>query len=255
MSKIALISGATSGIGLACSKRLASESYKLILCGRRNDRLQAIAEELIKNHSIEVKTLCFDIRNNEELISSLDGLEESWKKIDVLVNNAGLAAGKDPIQNGLVDDWDRMIDTNVKGLLYLSRKVIPWMINHKSGDIINIASIAGKEVYPDGNVYCASKHAVDALSRGMRLDLVKHGIRVTNIAPGLVDTEFSEVRFHGDVNKAKAVYKGIEVLSGDDVAECVSFAISRPQHVQIGDMLILPRVQASATLIHKGDLV
>lgn len=251
MNKIALITGATSGIGLACANKYASESYDLILSGRRQERLDKISDELQQNHGIEVKTLCFDVRDKMAVNDFLNGLDNKWKNVDILINNAGLAAGKDPIQDGLIDDWDRMIDTNVKGLLYVSKIVIPWMIANKKGDIINIASIAGKEVYPDGNVYCASKHAVDALSKGMRIDLVKHGIRVTNIAPGMVETEFSEVRFHGDKKTADSVYQGFDALQGSDIAECIWFATSRPKHVQIGDLLILPSVQASATVVNK----
>jgi NADP-dependent 3-hydroxy acid dehydrogenase YdfG len=251
MNKIALITGATSGIGLACAYKYASESYDLVLTGRRQERLDAISSQLMEKYSIKVKTLCFDVREKEAVFTALSALDDEWKKTDVLVNNAGLAVGKDPIQNGLIDDWDRMIDTNIKGLLYVSKVVIDWMINNRKGDIVNIASIAGKEVYPDGNVYCASKHAVDALSRGMRIDLVKHGIRVTNIAPGMVETEFSEIRFHGDKEKADKVYQGFKALQGEDVAECIYFATSRPKHVQIGDMLILPSVQASSTVVSK----
>ena len=251
MNKIALITGATSGIGLACANKYASESYDLILTGRRQERLDKISNELQQSHGIEIKTLCFDVREKEAVSEFLNSIEDKWKNIDVLINNAGLAAGKDPIQDGAIDDWDRMIDTNVKGLLYVSKIVIAWMIANKKGDIINIASIAGKEVYPDGNVYCASKHAVDALSKGMRIDLVKHGIRVTNIAPGMVETEFSEVRFHGDKKTADIVYQGFDALQGNDIAECIWFATSRPKHVQIGDMLILPSVQASATVVNK----
>lgn len=251
MNKIVLITGATSGIGLACANKYASESFDLILTGRRQERLNTISDELQQKHGVAVKTLCFDVREKAEVANHLNGLDEKWKNVDILINNAGLAAGKDPIQEGSLDDWDRMIDTNVKGLLYVSKIVISWMIAQKKGDIINIASIAGKEVYPDGNVYCASKHAVDALSQGMRIDLVKHGIRVTNIAPGMVETEFSEVRFHGNKEISDAVYKGFDALQGSDIADCIWFATSRPKHVQIGDMLILPSVQASATVVKK----
>lgn len=251
MNKIALISGATSGIGKACATRFASESYNLILCGRRIDRLDELSRSLKEKYPVEIRCLSFDVRDNSEVEDHLNKLDDNWKNIDVLINNAGLAAGKDPIQDGLLDDWNRMIDTNVKGLLYVSKVVIPWMVKREKGNIVNIASIAGKEVYPEGNVYCASKHAVDALSKGMRIDLVNYGIRVINIAPGLVDTEFSEVRFHGDKEKAKSVYKGFKPLAGEDIADCIHFAISRPSHVQIGDMLILPTAQASSTILHK----
>jgi len=251
MNKIALITGATSGIGLACAEKFASQSYDLILTGRRRDRLTALSDDLKKRYSIEVLDLSFDVRDRNIVSETLGSIDSRWKNIDVLINNAGLAAGKDPIQDGSLDDWDRMIDTNVKGLLYISKTVIPWMIERKKGDIVNIASIAGKEVYPDGNVYCASKFAVDALSKGMRIDLVKYGIRVCNIAPGMVETEFSEVRFHGDKEAASSVYSGFKALQAEDIAECIWFAVSRPSHVQIGDMLLLPTAQASSTVVYK----
>lgn len=251
MNKIALITGATSGIGKACAELFASNSYHLIITGRREDRLNKITQELKEKYAVNVIQLCFDIRDNSAVVEKLNGLSETWKQVDVLINNAGLAAGKDPIDKGSIDDWDRMIDTNIKGLLYVSKIVIPWMTNRKKGDIVNIASIAGKEVYPDGNVYCASKFAVDALSRGMRIDLVNYGIRVTNIAPGMVETEFSEVRFHGNKAISDNVYTGFKALQADDIAECIWFAVSRPRHVQIGDMLILPTAQASATVVNK----
>lgn len=252
MNKIALITGATSGIGKACAEIFASNSYNLILTGRREDRLKKISINLKEKYGIKVKELCFDVRDNNAVVEKLNSIDDDWKKVDVLINNAGLAAGKDPINEGLLDDWDRMIDTNIKGLLYISKVVIPWMTQRKKGDIINIASIAGKEVYPDGNVYCASKHAVDALSKGMRIDLVNFGIRVTNIAPGMVETEFSEVRFHGDKSISDTVYNGLDALQAEDIAECIWFAVSRPKHVQIGDMLILPTAQASATVVNKN---
>ena len=253
MNKIALITGATAGIGKACAEKLASQSYNLILTGRRKDRLSSISQELREKHSIEILELCFDVRDNNQVKETINALDQKWKAIDVLINNAGLAVGRGPINEGSIDDWDRMIDTNIKGLLYISKMVIPLMVDRKKGDIVNIASIAGKEVYPDGNVYCASKFAVDALSKGMRIDLVKHGIRVTNIAPGMVETEFSEVRFHGDKSISDSVYNGFTALQGEDIADCIWFAISRPAHVQIGDMLILPSAQASATVVIKNN--
>jgi NADP-dependent 3-hydroxy acid dehydrogenase YdfG len=252
MNKIALITGASSGIGEACAKRFAEASYNLIITGRRKDRLNALATMLRNKFNIEVLELCFDVREKDQVAAAFNSMEDRWKRPDVLINNAGLAAGKDPIHEGSIDDWDRMIDTNVKGLLYISKTVIPWMTTQKKGDIINIASIAGKEVYPDGNVYCASKFAVDALSKAMRIDLVNYGIRVTNIAPGMVETEFSEVRFHGDKEVSASVYKGFDALQAEDIAECIWFAVSRPPHVQIGDMLILPTAQASSTIVNKG---
>ena len=213
--------------------------------------MDELSDNLKQKHHINVLTLNFDVRERNKVKHFLDGLPQEWKDIDVLINNAGLAAGIDPIQKGNIDDWDRMIDTNVKGLLYVSRSVIPWMVDRSKGHIVNIASIAGKEVYPNGNVYCASKYAVDALSKGMRIDLVNYGIKVTNIAPGLVETEFSEVRLHGDLEAAKNVYKGFEPLKAEDIADTVWFAVSRPAHVQIGDVLILPSAQASSTIVKR----
>ena len=251
MNKIALITGATSGIGKACAEILAENNFDLIITGRRNDRLNELSDHLKQKRQIKVLTLNFDVRERNKVEQILNDLPNEWKNIDVLINNAGLAAGVDPIQKGDINDWDIMIDTNVKGLLYVSRMVIPWMVEQKKGHIVNIASIAGKEVYPNGNVYCASKYAVDALSKGMRIDLVNYGIKVTNIAPGMVETEFSEVRLHGDLEAAKNVYKGFEPLKAEDIADTVWFALSRPAHVQIGDVLILPSAQASATLVKR----
>jgi 3-hydroxy acid dehydrogenase/malonic semialdehyde reductase len=251
MNKIALITGATSGIGKACAEILAENNFNLIITGRRNDRLNQFSEGIKQKHNTRVLTLNFDVREQHKVEQTLNSLPEEWKKIDILINNAGLAAGIEPIQNGDINDWDRMIDTNVKGLLYVSRAVIPWMVNRKEGHIVNIASIAGKEVYPNGNVYCASKYAVDALSKGMRIDLFKHHIKVTNIAPGMVETEFSEVRLHGDLDAAKNVYKGFKPLEAKDIADSIWFAVSRPPHVQIGDILILPTAQASATIVNR----
>lgn len=251
MNKIALITGATSGIGKACAKILAKNNFDLIITGRRNDRLIELSDDLKQKYDIKVVSLNFDVRERAHVEQILNDLPAGWKKIDVLINNAGLAAGVDPIQKGNIDDWDRMVDTNVKGLLYVSRTIIPWMVENKKGHIVNIASIAGKEVYPNGNVYCASKYAVDALSKGMRIDLVNYGIKVTNIAPGMVETEFSEVRLHGDLDAAKNVYKGFEPLKAKDIADTVWFAVSRPSHVQIGDVLILPAAQASATIVKR----
>lgn len=246
---IACITGATAGIGEATAIQLAELNYDLILTGRRQDRLDKLANSLKVNHGINVHTLCFDIRNADETEKAISSLPEAFRSIDVLVNNAGLAAGLDPIQTGNLDHWDRMIDTNVKGLLYITRAIVPGMIERKAGHVVNIGSIAGKEVYANGNVYCASKHAVDALSRGMRLDLVQYGIKVTNIAPGLVETEFSLVRFEQDADKAKNVYKGMSPLTGADIADCVAFAITRPAHVVIGDLLVLPAAQGNSTTV------
>ncbi len=247
MNRTALITGATSGIGKACAEILTKNQFNLIITGRRKNRLDFLLNELEKKHKISVTTLCFDVRDREETERQLSVLK--GQTIDVLINNAGLAVGVSSIDQGSYDDWDRMIDTNVKGLLNVSKNIIPLMVNQKMGQIINIGSIAGKEVYPNGNIYCASKHAVDAISQGMRIDLLKHNIRVTNIAPGLVETEFSNVRFYGDQEKADNVYVGLDPLTGKDIAEAIWFCISRPSHVNIADMLILPAAQASATQV------
>ncbi|MFV8336847.1 SDR family NAD(P)-dependent oxidoreductase [Flavobacterium sp. RSP29] len=249
MNKIALITGATSGIGKATAQILAKNNYKIILCGRRQDRLSALEKEL--REITEVHTLSFDVRDKNAVFESINSLPEAFSKIDVLINNAGNAHGLDPIQSGDLDDWDAMIDINVKGLLYVSKAVIPQMIERKSGHIINIGSIAGKEVYPNGNVYCASKHAVDALNQAMRMDLNPYGIRVGAINPGMVETEFSEVRFKGDTNRADNVYKGFEPLHPEDIADIIHFVVSRPYHVNIADLMVLPTAQAAATILKR----
>jgi NADP-dependent 3-hydroxy acid dehydrogenase YdfG len=251
MAKIALITGATSGIGEACAHLFAREKYNLILTGRRADRLEKLAKKLNTKFNVEVAVSQFDVRNRVEVAENLESLPAKWKKVDVLINNAGLSQGLDPIQNGSLDDWDTMIDTNVKGLLYVSKIVANWMINNKAGHIINIGSIAGKEVYANGNVYCASKHAVDALNKGMRIDLLPHGIKVSAIHPGAVETEFSEVRFKGDKERAKKVYDGFEPLVADDIAETIWFVVSRPAHVNINDMVVMPTAQANAGTIFR----
>lgn len=254
MGKIALITGATAGIGEATATKLAKEGYDLIITGRRQDRLEELKSKLEGDYNIKVTASCFDVRDKSAVQETLASLPDEWKNIDVLVNNAGLAVGKDPIQEGEIDDWERMIDTNVKGLLYITRTISPWMVERKKGHIINVASIAGKEVYPAGNVYCATKHAVDALSRAMRLDLVEHGIKVTNIAPGLVETEFSVVRFKGDQDKADSIYKGYQPLTAEDIADVIWFTASRPAHVNIADVLITATAQASSTMVVKDSL-
>lgn len=251
MAKIALVTGATSGIGEACAHLFAREKYNLILTGRRVDRLEKLAKKLNTKYNVEVAVSQFDVRNREEVIENLEALPAKWKKVNVLINNAGLSQGLDPIQNGSFDDWDTMIDTNVKGLLYVSKIVANWMISNKTGHIINIGSIAGKEVYPNGNVYCASKHAVDALNKGMRIDLLPHGIKVSAVHPGAVETEFSEVRFKGDKDRAKKVYDGFEPLIADDIAETIWFVVSRPAHVNINDMIVMPTAQANAVTIFR----
>ncbi|MDN3581312.1 SDR family oxidoreductase [Mucilaginibacter flavus] len=251
MSKIALITGATAGIGEACAHVFAREGYNLILTGRREDRLNKVASHLNDKYNVEVTAMSFDVRNRAEVIENLNELPAEWKKVDVLVNNAGLSQGLDPIQKGDIDDWETMIDTNIKGLLYVSKVVSNWMIDNGKGHIINLGSIAGKEVYPNGNVYCATKHAVDALNKGMRADLLPYGIKVTAVHPGAVETEFSEVRFKGDKDRAKKVYDGFEPLVADDIAETIWFAASRPAHVNINDLVIMPTAQATATNIYR----
>ncbi|MES2419503.1 MAG: SDR family NAD(P)-dependent oxidoreductase [Bacteroidota bacterium] len=251
MAKIALITGASSGIGEACAHTFAQQGYDLILIGRRENLLEKIAHHLADKYAIEVKKLQVDVRDKEDLAYKLDTLPAQWKKVDVLINNAGLSQGLDPINKGNTDDWDTMIDTNIKGLLYVSRIVSNWMIDQKKGHIINIGSIAGKEVYANGNVYCATKHAVEALNTSMRIDLLPHGIKVTAIHPGMVETEFSIVRFKGDEGRAKKVYDGFEPLIAADIADAIWFAVSRPAHVNINDMLIMPTAQATATTIKR----
>lgn len=248
--RIALITGATSGIGEATARLLATNNFNLILCGRRKDRLQALANEL-KQHT-GVTTLSFEVRNQKEVAEAIASLPTEWREIDVLINNAGNAHGLDPIQTGSLADWDAMIDINVKGLLYVTKEILPVMVKRNSGHIINIGSIAGKEVYANGNVYCASKFAVDALTKGMRMDLNAHGIKVTAIHPGLVETEFSLVRFKGDEARASTVYKGIDPLIGNDIAELILFTLTRPAHVVIADMVVLPTAQASATIVKRN---
>ena len=247
--RIVLITGATSGIGEATANLLAKSNFKLILCGRRKDRLEALKRQLSEH--TEVQTLTFDVRKKEEVAAAFKSLPSDWKHIDVLINNAGNAHGLDPIQTGSVEDWDAMMDINVKGLLYVCHEVIPDMVNQKNGHIINIGSIAGKEVYPNGNVYSASKFAVDALTRGMRIDLNAHNIKVTSINPGLVETEFSLVRFKGDSERAANVYKGLDPLKGADIADTILFVITRPAHVVLADITIFPTAQASATLVKR----
>ncbi len=242
---IALVTGATSGIGKATAFRLAAMGYNVIITGRRAERLASIKDQIEEHYKVSVLPLVFDVRNNEEVEKALN-LPEEWANVDVLVNNAGLALGLDTIQNGDLSDWEQMIDTNVKGLLYVTRVVAPKMVANAKGHIFNIGSIAGKEVYPNGNVYCATKHAVDALSKAMRIDMVPHGIKVTQIAPGAVETEFSLVRFHQDFDKAKNVYNGYTPLTGDDIAACIESVLNLPENVCVGDMLVLPTAQASS---------
>ena len=251
MNKIALITGATSGIGRAVADIFAENKYNLIVTGRRSERLQELKAALEQQHGISVLALCFDVRDNDEVVRNIESLPVEWRNIDVLVNNAGLAVGLNHIQDGVLDDWERMIDTNIKGLLYITRAVSPLMVARNSGHIVNICSVAGKEVYENGNVYCATKHAVDALSKAMRIDMLGHNIKVTNICPGAVETEFSIVRFKGDTQRAAGTYKGIEPLTGRDIAECIYFAVSLPEHVCINDMMIMPTAQADSRTFNR----
>ncbi|MCF8277638.1 MAG: SDR family NAD(P)-dependent oxidoreductase [Flavobacteriales bacterium] len=250
MSKTAIITGATAGIGEATAIEFANLGYDLILTGRRKERLEKLKSELESKYGITVSTHSFDIRVRSE-VENFCRNEIGDRTIDILVNNAGLASGLSPLHEGDVDDWEKMIDTNVKGLLYITREIAPRMVAANSGHIINVGSIAGIEVYPNGNVYCATKHAVHAISEGLRKELFDKGIKVTNIAPGLVETEFSIVRFHGDENRAKTVYQGMEALTPKDIADCISFAITRPKHVNVADMLILPSDQGSSTQVNR----
>jgi len=248
---IVLITGATAGIGEATARLLAAHNFPLIICGRRQERLERLKEEFSK--STEITTLSFDVRDKNAVASSIQSLTTEWNGIGVLINNAGNAHGLAPIHKGDLEDWDAMIDINVKGLLYVSRAVIPAMIDNGGGHVINIGSIAGKEVYPNGSVYCASKHAVDAINHGMRMDLLDHGIKVSQVGPGLVETEFSLVRFKGDEARAKTVYQGYKPLDPVDVAELIHFVITRPAHVNLSDITVVPVAQASTTLVRKAD--
>ena len=250
--KTALITGATSGIGEASAKLLAANDYNLLLTGRRKDKLESLARLLSKKNNVDVHYLSFDIRSRSETEKALYDLPPGFESPDLLLNNAGLASGISTIQDGDVNDWETMIDTNVKGLLYVSRHIAKRMSERKAGHIINIGSIAGKEVYPNGNVYCATKFAVEALTRAMRIDLLPFGVRVTSISPGMVETEFSLVRFHGDSERANQVYNGVVPLKPEDIAEAVLWVANRPPHVNINDIVIMPTVQASTShLIRK----
>ena len=249
MTKIALITGATSGIGKATAIKLAQNGYNLIVCGRRAEKLEELKNELSK--TVKIYSLVFDVRNRQEVELQINSLPAEWKSIDILVNNAGNAHGLSTIQNGDIDDWDAMIDANVKGLLYVSRAIIPQMVERGKGHIVNLSSVAGKQTYANGAVYCASKKAVEAMSEGMRLDLTQHGIKITNIAPGAVETEFSEVRFKGDKEKAQKVYEGYEPLLPEDVADLIFYAINAPNRVTIADVTIYSKSQSAPTMIYK----
>ena len=249
MIKTAFITGATSGIGKATAELFAKNNIRLILCGRRKERLKQLKQELSK--LTEVITLQFDVSKRKEVENAIKSLPENFKHVDILINNAGNAHGLSTIQDGDVDDWDAMLDINVKGLLYVSKAIIPQMTARNSGFIVNIGSIAAKDVYPNGNVYCASKHAVDALNKGMRIDLNKHNIRVSAIHPGAVETEFSDVRFKGDTEKAKTVYAGYKALKAEDIADIIHFVVTRPYHVNIEDLVVYPTAQATPTILNR----
>ncbi|HHN47989.1 MAG TPA: SDR family oxidoreductase [Bacteroidales bacterium] len=251
MQPTVLITGATSGIGEACAKIFAENHYRLIITGRRRKKLENLASGLRETFSVKILPLCFDIRKWKETSSIIKSLPDEWKEIDILLNNAGLSLGLDPIHKGDVDDWETMIDTNIKGLLYMTRLITPAMAERGKGHIINIGSIAGKDVYLNGNVYCATKHAVDALTKAMRMDLLPYGIKVSQVAPGAVNTEFSFVRFHGDKQRADSVYAGFEPLAAGDVAEAIWFIASRPAHVNVNDILLMPTAQANASQIFR----
>lgn len=248
---VAIVTGATSGIGMAMAKALAADGYDIIITGRRKERLDSLSAEL-SGMGVRVLPLCFDVRSNEQVEKYLGNLPKEWQEVKVLVNNAGLAVGLEPINEGCLDDWERMLDTNVKGLLYVSKVISNLMVaNGKGGHILNLCSIAGKEVYPNGNVYCASKHAVDAITKGLRMDLLKYGIKVSQICPGAVETEFSEVRFKGDTERAANVYKGFVPLKAEDVADAMMYMVKCPAHVNINDIVIMPTAQASSSVFYK----
>ena len=250
MKKTALITGATSGIGSALARKLSSD-YRLILCGRRAHRLAQIKDEL--SDCTDIHTLCFDVGKKQEVLEAIDGLPQDWKSVDVLVNNAGNAHGRAPLHMGDMDDWDAMIDSNLRGMLYITRAIAPQMVSKKTGDIVNISSIAGKEAYENGNVYCATKYGVDGLTKSLRHELLPYGIRVMCINPGMVQTEFSLVRFKGDEQAANEVYAGTMPLTAEDVADTIAFAISRPRHVNLADITIFATCQASATAVYREE--
>jgi 3-hydroxy acid dehydrogenase / malonic semialdehyde reductase len=251
MSKIILITGATSGIGKATAEIFAQNKWNIIITGRRQDRLTALQAFLEKEYEVQCLALCFDVQNKKQVKNAFENLPASWHTIDVLLNNAGLALGRDYFDEANMDDWETMIDTNVKGLLFVSKAIIPLMITNKTGHIINIGSTAGKEVYEKGNVYCATKHAVDAISKAQRIDLLQHQIKVTSIHPGAVDTEFSLVRFKGNYDNAKKVYEGYQPLSGADVAAVIYYAANTPKHLCINDLVLTCTAQANSFYLHK----
>lgn len=250
-NKTIFITGATAGFGKAIAFKFAAHGWNIVITGRKNDRLKKIEEEISTQFGVKVLSLCFDVRKRNDVTKAISDLPHDWKKIDVLVNNAGLASGLALIQDGNIDDWEIMIDTNVKGLLYVSRAIMPLMIENHSGHIINLGSIAGKEAYLKGNIYCATKFAVDAISKSMRIDMLQHGIKVTQISPGAAETEFSLTRFHGDAERAKKTYEGYTPLNAEDIADLVYFAATRPAHVVLNDIVVTPLAQASTSYIFK----
>jgi len=252
-NKIVFVTGASSGIGRACARAFAREGASLLLAARRADRLKKLAESLAAEFGASALPFALDVRDQAAVARAVGGLPDDWQAVDVLVNNAGLSRGLDKFQDGLLSDWEEMIDTNVKGLLYVSRAVLPGMVTRGRGHVINIGSIAGHEIYPAGNVYCASKFAVKALSRGLRLDLCGTNVRVSTVDPGMVETEFSEVRFHGDKTRAAGVYLGFMPLAPEDVAEAVLFCATRPAHVNISEVIVMPTAQASTMLVHRRE--
>ena len=252
MKKITCITGATAGIGKATAIKFAEKGHDLILTGRREALLIETAHEIEKQFGVNVLPLVFDVRKAEEVRVAIENLPEEWANIEILINNAGLAVGLNPIQSGIIDDWERMIDTNVKGLLYVTRAISPGMIERRKGHIVNIGSIAGREVYPNGNVYCATKHAVDALTKAMRMDMLPYNIRVTQVAPGQAETEFSLVRFKGDTEKAKNVYTGFTPLTAEDIADVIVYVCDAPAHVNINDVLVMPTAQATIGITYKN---
>jgi 3-hydroxy acid dehydrogenase/malonic semialdehyde reductase len=253
MNKIVLITGATSGFGKAIAEKFAAGGWNCIITGRRKERLDELSDSLKKNYNNNIHSLCFDIRSSEEVMKQIGSLPSEWKNIDLLVNNAGLALGRDSFDSASLEDWDVMIDTNVKGLLYVSKAVVPLMIKNKKGHIVNIGSISGKEVYPAGNVYCATKHAVDAISKAQRIDLLQHGIKVTAIHPGAAETEFSMVRFKGDPVKASSVYKGYTPLHANDIADITWYCANLPAHVCINDLVVTCTAQANSFFVNKEE--
>jgi serine 3-dehydrogenase len=248
---LVFITGASSGIGHSCAHAFARAGARILICARRTERLHDLADDLRKDHGADVHVFTLDVRDRSAVEETLAALPEAWRAIDILVNNAGLSRGLDPIQEGSIQDWEEMIDTNIKGLLYVSRAILPGMIERGSGHVVNIGSIAGHEVYPKGNVYCATKHAVGAITRGMQIDLLGTGVRVTTVDPGLVETEFSVVRFRGDDERAANVYRTTTPLTPDDVADAVLYCATRPPHVNVHEMILMPTAQATATMVHR----